>query len=228
MHMHTYQTALQPKILAPPAAPPAASYPSSQALVSQHQLMTSFDHLNPHAVLQRAQISEVESVGNGMSAMKFQETQRFHGFSSQQNDYPNGVCELGGSFSARPRPEHLEFSSLASNSPSQWNVQSPLQSGDSSYVPTTSRQMYIHNEEAREARRVLVDSSGDHALISPSGALSPDRCQHMTPPTCSKVLLPEFSQEASSKKLFLGSPIMLISCSFHINFVRRCHQGKLA
>lgn len=157
---------------------------------------------------QRAQISDVESVESGISAMNFQDTHRSYGISAQRNDFAN-VCESGSTFSVRQRPviEHLDLSSLASISPSQWNVQSPLQSGDSTHVPTASRPMYVHNQEEREARSVINESSGDRSLNSPSSALNPDHFQQSTPPTCSKVLLPEFCQEASSKKLFLGSPI---------------------
>jgi hypothetical protein len=223
-HLQTYQTTLQHRNLAPLVAPLA----NSQALVSQQQLMTSFDHLNPHSMHHKAQISEVESVESGISAMTLQQTQRFHGFSAQQNDFPN-ICESVANFSSRQRPsvEHLDLSSLSPNSPSQWNVQSPLKSGESIYGPSVSRQMFFQNEEARDARRVMIESSGNRSLSSPSSALSPDHFQHLTPPTCSKVLLPEFSQEFSSKKLFSGSFLLASGAFDCLILIIRCHQGKL-
>jgi hypothetical protein len=220
-HLQTYQTVLQHRNLASQCAPSV----DSQALVSQQQLMTSFDHLNPHSMHPRAQISEVESVEIGISAMNFSDTQRVHGFSTQQDYIPNN-CESGLNYSTRQRSvvEKLDLSSLASNSPSQWNIQSPLQRGEYCHVPTASRQMFAHNQEGREARRVVFESSGDHSLNSPSSALSPDHFQQLTPPTCSKVLLPEFSQEASSKKLFLGSKIstsFAFGCLFFVQMSPR-------
>lgn len=204
--MQSHQSVLPHKLLAP--AP--VSFTNSHALVPQHQLMASFDHLNPHGIHPRVHASDVECVESGISGMTFQE--RIHvfnphqnDFSSHQNDFPI-VSESDGNFSARHRPviEQLDISSLAVSSPTLWNLQSPIQSGESSYVSTTSRNIYAHNEDARDttvSRRVAIDSS-DQPLNSPSGALSPDNHSLITPPTCSKVLLPEFSQEVCSKKLF--------------------------
>jgi hypothetical protein len=192
-------------------------FANSQALVAQHQLIASFDHLNPHVFHPRAQISDVDCVESGMSAMNFQE--RYQGFNGHPNDF--SMASEAGNFSVRhhrPVTENLELSSLAVSSPTQWNLHSPIQSGDSAHVPTSSRKMFSHNQEARDAMRVVIDSTGDHTLNSPSSASSPytsnasqNSFSHplITPPTCAKVLLPEFSQEFSSKKLFLGPTILV-------------------
>lgn len=199
--MQTYP-ATQQKIMTPSGPP--VFFANSQALVATHQLSRAFDHVNPHALNPRTHITEVEFVESGISAMNFQ--QRLQGFSANQHQMPI-ISDGIGSFSTRPqRPdvEHLELSNLSLSPPSQWNVQSPIQSGDSMrYMPSVSRQMYAHND-ARDVSHAEVDS-GDRSMTSPS-ALSPDCQQQITPPTCSKNLLPEFSQEPSpKKKLFLGS-----------------------
>ncbi len=182
--------------------------------------MASFDHLNPHALHPRAQISDVDCVESGVSAMNFQE--RYQGFNAHQNDF--SMASEAGNFSVRhhrPVTENLELCSLAVSSPTQWKLHSPIQSRDSADVPTSSRKMYSHNQDARDAMRVVIDS-GDRALNSPSSALSPDTSNTwqngfsshplITPPTCAKVLLPEFSQEFSSKKLYLGPSVFLLLC----------------
>ena len=183
--------------------PPPAIFATSQALVPTHQLSRAFDHVNPHAPNPKAHITEVEFVENGISAMTFQ--QRLHGFNSNQHHIPITTDGIGNFSTHHHRPDVDQFSNLCLSPSSQWNVQSPIQSGDSMYMPTTSRQMYAHNE--LDVRHVDVISS-DRTSASPTSALSVD-C--ITPPTCSKNLLPEFSQEPSPKKLFLG-PTLLFEC----------------
>ena len=207
---------LQQTLLTPSSLPVV----NSQALIAQHQLMATFDHLNPNSVYPRGQFSDADFAGSGMLAMNLQE--KFHVFNAPQNEFPV-LSEGAGSFSSRHRPqciEHLDLSSIALSSPTHWNVQSPILGGEPSFATTTSRQMNIHNEDARDAGRFIIDSS-DHAVSSPSSAFSTNG--HLlpvtptTPSTCSKVLLPEFCQEASSKKLFSGSSFFLrlhVFCAF--------------
>jgi hypothetical protein len=218
--VQSYQALSQQKLLSCSSAAPFAN---SQALVAQHQLMTSFDHLNPYAIHPRAQLSDIECVESGVSTMSFQEN--FHGFSAQQNGIP--MVPESRNFNARQRPiiEHFELSSPAVSSPTQWNVQSPVQSGESAYDPTVSHNMYTHNEDTRHARRIF--DSGDHALNSPSGALSPECHPIITPPTCAKILLPEFSQDLNSKKLFVGQESFKHVCNrMRVHFCCRCDQGR--
>lgn len=217
---------LQQTLLTPSSLPVV----NSQALIAQHQLMATFDHLNPNSVYPRGQFSDADFAGSGMLAMNLQE--KFHVFNAPQNEFPV-LSEGAGSFSSRHRPqciEHLDLSSIALSSPTHWNVQSPILGGEPSFATTTSRQMNIHNEDARDAGRFIIDSS-DHAVSSPSSAFSTNG--HLlpvtptTPSTCSKVLLPEFCQEASSKKLFSGSSFFLrLHVFLCIHFLRRCYQGK--
>ena len=205
--MQSHHTVLQQTLLSPPSLP----VNNSQALIPQHQLMTTFDHLNPNSVYSKGQFSDVEFAGSGILAMNTQE--KFHVFNAPQNEF-SIITEGAGNFSSRhhrPVIEHLDLSSLSLSSPTQWNVQSPILGGGT-FATTTSRQTNTHNQDAMDARRSIFDSD-DHSVSSPSSAFSPNHhLLPVTPSTCSKVLLPEFCQEASSRKLFSGFMIFFHPC----------------